>query len=158
MDSPLTWIYYPGVWGPQTDCSLRAERDKHRRKIRERREAKQSRRCGKHTIHFLNQVALVSSKARRWAGSRAFSVPGGVCLWWDDNREKVLSITSSMYLRRSGGVINSKPSAFYIQDGKLTSRGDGSKMPSPLFGSRSSIESEKSQVETRRCVRVRLSD
>lgn len=56
----------------------------------------------KHTIHFLNQVALISSKARRWAGSRAFSVSREACCWGNDSRENVLSITSSMYLKQSG--------------------------------------------------------
>lgn len=54
------------------------------------------------TIHFLNQVALTSSKARKWTGSRSFSERGEAepCSWWKHSKEKVLSITSSMYLQQ----------------------------------------------------------
>lgn len=103
VNSPPTCISSPGVWEPQSDCSLHAARDKRRggKGMRENRTYTIITCWGKHTIHFLNQVALISSKARRWAGSRAFSVPGEVCCWGNDSRENVLSITSSMYLKQS---------------------------------------------------------
>lgn len=102
-NSPPTCISSPGVWEPQSDYSLRAARDKRGggEGMRENRNYTITSCWGKHTIHFLNQVALISSKARRWAGSRAFSVPGEVCCWGNDSRENVLSITSSMYLKQS---------------------------------------------------------
>lgn len=134
----------------------------------------------KHTIHFLNQVALISSKARRWAGSRAFSVPREACCWGNDSRENVLSITSSMYLKQSGReksprrIIYSTSFASLLflfvcffpcrkciltQErwrSKLTSQGGGSKMSSPPFGSRSSIGSEVLQIEGQNCVKTCL--
>lgn len=163
VNSPPTCISSPGVWEPQSDCSLHAARDKRRggKGMRENRTYTIITCWRKHTIHFLNQVALISSKARRWAGSRAFSVPGEVCCWGNDSRENVLSITSSMYLKQSEeksqrGVIRSTLFAAYFSRikciltrerwrSKLTSQGDGSKMSSPPFGSRSSIGSEVSQ-------------
>lgn len=51
------------------------------------------------TIHLLNQVALMSSKASKCIGSRVLSAPVEPCSGQKDIKENVLSITSSIYLR-----------------------------------------------------------
>lgn len=52
------------------------------------------------TIHFLNQVALISSREIKCIGSRDFSEPGLLmpCSECRARRERVFSIISSMYL------------------------------------------------------------